>query len=205
MMPMDSKLEILKSRLNKIKDRISSSAFLSNQGIGNEIGFYIFDYPPQFELTVREHLEMLVSGLNRNANGSANDAMYLHIDLFHLVVAYLKKRGLLEEVLELERTSGAKELLSAFDDILAPDTICEFLVQSYDLTKSKVLLLSGIGSCWPFVRAHTILNNLQNYVGKLPVILFYPGQYSGQDLKPFGIPNLKGNYYRAFELINERS
>ena len=198
---MDAKLEILKARLNKIKDKISSPAFLANEGIGNEIGFYIFDYSPLFEITVRDHLEMLVTGLNR----ASSDSNYLHINLFHLVVEYLKKRGLLDEVLELERSSGTAELLTAFDDILSAETLCEFLVQSNDLKSCKVILVSGIGSCWPFVRAHTILNNLQNYVGKTPVILFYPGQYTGQDLKPFCIPNLKGNYYRAFPLIDERS
>ena len=198
---MDAKLEILKARLNKIKEKISSSAFLANEGIGNEIGFYIFDYPPQFEITVREHIEMLVAGLNR----SSNNPNYLHINLFHLVVEYLKKRGLLDQVLELEKNSGTQELLAAFDDILSAETLCEFLVQSSDIKNCKVICVSGVGSCWPFVRAHTILNNLQNFVGKTPVILFYPGQYTGQDLKPFGIPNLKGNYYRAFPLVDERS
>jgi hypothetical protein len=197
---MDTKLEQLKTRLNRIRDKIASPSFLSNEGIGNEIGFYIFDYPPQFEMTVREHIEMLIGGLN----SAHSDKTYLHVDLFALVVEYLKKRGLLEEVIALEKSSGTKELLAAFDDILSADTLCEFLVQSNDLTKAKAILISGVGSCWPFVRAHTILNNLQNYVGKTPVILFYPGQYTGQDLKPFDIPNLKGNYYRAFPLIDER-
>jgi hypothetical protein len=198
---MDTKLELLKTRLNKIGDKISCAVFLSNEGIGNEIGFYIFDYAPQFELTVREHVEMLVAGLNRSLSSS----LYLHINLFHLVIQYLKKRELLDEIIGLEKASGTKEVLAAFDDILSPDTLCEFLVQSNDLKTAKAILISGVGSCWPFVRAHTILNNLQNYVGKIPVILFYPGQYTGQDLKPFGIPNLKGNYYRAFPLIDERS
>jgi hypothetical protein len=198
---MDAKLEILKARLNKIKEKISSSSFLANEGIGNEIGFYIFDYSPQFEITIREHIEMLVASLNR----SSSNPNYLHINLFHLVVEYLKKRGLLDQVLELEKNAGTQELLAAFDDILSSETLCEFLVQSNDLKSCKVILVSGVGSCWPFVRAHTILNNLQNFVGKTPVILFYPGQYTGQDLKPFGIPNLKGNYYRAFQLVDERS
>lgn len=194
---MDTKLELLKSRLNKIREKISSSSFLSNDGIGNEIGFYIFDYSPQYEVTVREHLEILVAGLNSDSS----DSHYLHINLFQLVTDYLKHRGLLDQVLELERSSGAEELLTAFDDILSAEAICQFLVQSFNVQTAKALLVSGIGSCWPFVRAHTILNNLQNYVGRTPVILFYPGQYTGQDLKPFGLPNLKANYYRAFPLI----
>lgn len=198
---MDSKLEILKARLNKIKEKICSPSFLSNEGIGNEVAYYVFDYPPQFELTVREHLEMLISGINR----ASADKQYCNINLFNLTIEYLKQRDLLDQVLELERTSGSQELLAAFDDILSSEALCEFMAKSYDFKKYKAVLVSGIGSCWPFVRAHIILNNLQNYSGKTPVILFYPGQYTGQDLKPFGIQNLKANYYRAFPLIDERS
>ena len=34
-----------KNRLDKILDRLTSEKLLSNSGLGNEIGFYIFDYP----------------------------------------------------------------------------------------------------------------------------------------------------------------
>ena len=44
----------LDERLNKILPRIISDEFLSGSGIGNEIAFYIFDYPPEDELSVRD-------------------------------------------------------------------------------------------------------------------------------------------------------
>ncbi len=34
-------------RLNLIKPRLASTELLNNAGLGNEIGFYIFDYPPE--------------------------------------------------------------------------------------------------------------------------------------------------------------
>ena len=37
----------LNERLNKILLRVISDEFLSGGGIGNEIAFYIFDYPQQ--------------------------------------------------------------------------------------------------------------------------------------------------------------
>ena len=47
----------LKARLEQIEARLQSDSFLNNRELGGEIGFYIFDYPPQFELIVREYLE----------------------------------------------------------------------------------------------------------------------------------------------------
>jgi len=49
----------LSERLNKIMPRIVSDEFLSGSGIGNEIAFYIFDYPPEDELRVRDFLRTL--------------------------------------------------------------------------------------------------------------------------------------------------
>jgi hypothetical protein len=39
-------------------------------------------------------------------------------------------------------------------------------------------------------------------MAKTPLILFYPGEYSGRDLHPFGMIDSK-NYYRAFKLVPE--
>jgi len=50
----------LTERLNKILPKITSYEFLNGSGIGNEIAFYIFDYPPEQELRVREHTLCIV-------------------------------------------------------------------------------------------------------------------------------------------------
>ena len=47
--------ESLSERLNKIMPRVISDGFLSGSGIGNEVAFYIFDYPPEDELKVRDY------------------------------------------------------------------------------------------------------------------------------------------------------
>ncbi len=198
---MNSQLETLKARLNKIKDRVTSPTFLANQGIGNEIGFYIFDYPARHELVVREHVAMLLAALNKDGKATK----YLHLNLLVVVTEYLKSRGLLEEVLALERSSGTAEVLTAFEDLLAADQICNYIAQSTGIKEAACTFVTGIGSSWPFLRAHTVFNNLQNYIGNKPVVLFYPGQYTGQDVKPFDLPSLKANYYRAFSLIDQRS
>ena len=50
-------------RLNKVVDRLVSPELLSNAGLGNEIGFYIFDYPPERELQVRTFLDTSARGI----------------------------------------------------------------------------------------------------------------------------------------------
>lgn len=47
-------------RLNRILPHVTSEAFLSSEGIGNEIACYIFDYPAAEELRVRQHLSWMM-------------------------------------------------------------------------------------------------------------------------------------------------
>ena len=72
----------LGERLNKILPRIISDEFLSGSGIGNEIAFYIFDYPPEDELRVRDFLRTLLHHLPMQRHGMR----VKHIDLFALTL-----------------------------------------------------------------------------------------------------------------------
>ena len=47
----------INTRLDEILPKISDPSFRKNKGLGNEIGFYIFDYSPEFELLVRESIQ----------------------------------------------------------------------------------------------------------------------------------------------------
>ena len=59
----------LSDRLNQILPRITSDDFLSGSGLGNEIAFYIFDYPPEDELVVRDFLKTLMEHLPKEKPG----------------------------------------------------------------------------------------------------------------------------------------
>ena len=46
----------LDERLNMIEKKISEESFRTNSGLGNEVGYYVFDYDPRQELFVRNHV-----------------------------------------------------------------------------------------------------------------------------------------------------
>jgi hypothetical protein len=64
-----------------------------------------------------------------------------------------------------------------------------------------VLFLLGIGEVYPYIRSHTVLNNLQSVLKSHPLVLFFPGEYShsleeGASLDLFGRIH-DDKYYRA--------
>ena len=99
----------LNERLNKILPRVISDEFLSGSGIGNEIAFYIFDYPPEHELRVRDYLRTLLDHIPKQKHG----LRVKHIDLFDFVMDYLKSRNLLEKVIQMERGKGDEAVKKA--------------------------------------------------------------------------------------------
>lgn len=89
----------LEERLNQIEDKISEKSFRENKGLGNEVGYYIFDYHPKAELEVRNHIAYLKERIN---NGN-KDFKIIEIDLYHLMIQILEEEGYLEAFFDLEK------------------------------------------------------------------------------------------------------
>ena len=96
----------LDDRLNQIEDKISEKSFRENKGLGNEVGYYIFDYDPREELYVRNHIAYLKDRIN---NGN-KDFRIVEFDLFHLMVEILQEEGYLEAFFDLEKENGFFEM-----------------------------------------------------------------------------------------------
>lgn len=188
--------ERLTERLNRILPKLTSDEFLSGSGLGNEIGFYIFDYPPEDELSVREHIRFLLEHLPK----AKPDLRVKHVNLFDMVIDHLKSRNLLDRAIEKQRTEGDEALLSALSAPLHESRSAQIFAEVAQPSQHDLVLISGVGSVWPLLRSHSLLNNLQPVMGDTPLVMFYPGKYDQLSLKLFGIIESR-NYYRAFKLV----
>lgn len=186
----------LHDRLNQIPEKILSEEFLQSQGLGNEIGFWIFDYDPTAELEVREYISFLESMLTKKHS----HLKVGHINLLQALVDYLGERGFIDKVVAMQKNKGDEALLKALSGPLHMDKFAPYLVDSSQSEEKDIIFISGVGSVWPLLRAHNLLNSLHSLLGHKPVVLFYPGEYDGQTMSLFGkIPS--NNYYRAFKLV----
>lgn len=188
--------DALGARLVQVLPTLLSDDFLSGRGLGNEIGFFIFDYYADEELRVREFLRDLVAQMSCQKPS----LKFCHINLFDFVVDYLRERNLLEKVIAMQKTKGDVALKKALSGPLHESKLVPVFASKVSPAENDLVLLSGIGSAFPLLRSHTLLNNLQPIMGKTPLVIFYPGKYDQQSLQLFG--KIKSaNYYRAFRLI----
>jgi hypothetical protein len=190
----------LDERLNRIEQVITEQSFRENKGLGNEVGYYVFDYDPREEINVRNYIEYL----KERINGGNKEFKIVEFDLFHLMIEVLEEEGYLEAFFDLERENGFFDMAENLVETLGLDETNELnliisKILQNDLTDT-VIFLTGVGKCHPIIASHNILNNLHQVLDTVPVVLFYPGEYSGQDLKLFGTMD-SHNYYRAFRLV----
>ena len=186
----------LNNRLDQILPKVISKDFLAGKGLGNEIGFWIFDYLPQDELAIRKHIDHLMVQIHMQSPG----LRVANVNLLGLLVDYLKDRKLLDKAIDMQITRGNEALLKALEAPLHGKNLAGFIARRYPLQNLDLMLMSGVGSAFPLVRSHSLLNNLHPVMGETPLVLFYPGVYDGQSLSLFGKIK-QDNYYRAFKLV----
>ena len=191
-------MKILEERLDLLKAEIAKPDFMHNVGLGNEVGYYVFDYDPADEMKVRTWVSE-ISKENTRLKFGYDLIVY---DLYELMLKLLEEEGTLDDLKDLEEEEGTDYVFAAISDILKFDEKDSLIIQYIieHTPDESVVFLTGVGKCYPILRSHKILNNLHQVMDHCPVIMFFPGRYTGTSLTIFGEAK-DDNYYRALPLI----
>jgi len=179
---------------------ISSDKFLKMQGLNNDIPFFICPFDQaRVEKMNREVILPLINQLAHKG------VRVLRVDLYDLSIEILKKRGIWEQTLKAEADISKSELKDLLQGVLDPEHhLIPAISEKMQKDDFDVMFLTGVGEVFPYIRSHTVLNNLQSTAKDKPTIMFFPGEYSqsteeGSSLNLFG-KLLDDNYYRAFDI-----
>lgn len=186
---------------NHLEEVIASRRFLCNEVVGCEVPIYIcpYDSADFFELTNR--LEGLVRRL------AEKGVSVMLINLYDLAVDILRERDIWEALLEQETSVGKDQLLELLQGVLNPEShLVPAIASRLEGSDCNMLFLTGVGQLFPYVRSHSLLNNLPSVIKDLPVVLFFPGKFtysleSGTTLELFSILR-DDQYYRGFNICS---
>lgn len=190
-----------KERAEHLFNVVTSERFLTKQGLGNEVPFFICPYPAEEGLSMVEDRIDLITRITHAG------VAVLDISLFDLSLNILEERGILEQVLEIERETDKGELRELLQSVLDPQAnLIPKIGEAIEATPHDVIFLSGVGEVYPYIRSHNVLNNLQSTAKDKPTVMFFPGSYThalatGASLDLFGCLH-DDKYYRAFNILN---
>lgn len=185
-------------RLNQVLPRLTSPDVLSNQGAGGEIGFWIFDYPPEQEMAMRAWLtDVIEPGLRKQVPA----IRFQTVDLFQLVVDLLEERKLFDKACEMQANKGDAAVLASLRSVLKEDRLAARMTEQLNVPDLDLLIVKGVGAVYPLLRTHTLLSAMHPHMRHTPLLMLYPGTYNGQSLSLFNTLS-DDNYYRAFRLVS---
>ena len=189
--------QTFEERLNQILPRITSEDFLQNRGLGNEIGFWIFEYPPEQEMAVRSFLSEVVEPALRRRQPPLR---YVCVNLLELVVDVLEHRKLFDKVIKMQAEKGDDAVFASLQGVLNQEKLAQRIVGLHNPDELDMMIFTGVGAAYPLVRSHTLLNALHPLMKNTPLLMFFPGRYDGYSLRLFNKLS-EDHYYRAFRLV----
>ena len=120
-------------------------------------------------------------------------------NLYEIFLAILDDKHISAAIPRQEEKLGSKRLLEQLQKIATGDKFID-KIDYAPHQLGDVLLLTGVGAVFPFMRVRNLLEKLQPRIGDIPIVVLYPGAYTGYDIKLFDL--LPANpYYRAFNML----
>ena len=184
---------------------LKSERFLKMQGLGNEVAHFIYDYDPTWALDVAQAKKRIKTKLE-----TEEGIKVFEINLYDLCVELLKERNVWDRVLAAEALMDKPDFLKMLQNMLDPQMhLAPAIKARINSETFQILFLTGVGEVFPFVRSHTVLNNLQTVVSDRPMLMFFPGKYDvsatqGSALVLFG--QLKDDsFYRAKRILDQEA
>jgi len=180
---------------------LSSERFLKMQGLGKEVPFFICP----FDTKETNEMGMLGNQLVKQLENKG--IRILKINLYDLTIELLKKRGNFQRILDAETSLTKSELKELLQGVLDPEKhLIPAIAEKMDAEEFDIMFITGVGEVFPYIRSHTVLNNLQSKVKDKPVVLFFPGLYThtledGASLDLFARFH-DDKYYRAFNIYH---
>ncbi len=179
-------------RLDSLRELIQSREFLEGKGLSNEVNIRIFCYDPKDEMAVRRFTEKLLTDQNLPCR-------LLEYNLYKVFLSICDDKRITDRIPPQEEKKGKQFILDQIKRI-ANNTAFINKMRYDPHEPGDVVLITGVGEAFPFIRVHSLLDAMQPYFSDVPILVMYPGTFDGRYVKLFDIldPN---PYYRAFNIV----
>lgn len=184
---------------------LRSERFLRMEGLSKEVPFFIYHFPPAWALEVEGLRDRVNTKLRTDGGLSVMD-----VNLYDLAIQLLQERGVWERVLALEPEMDKADFRETLQGMLDPhDHLAPAIRARLDAEPSDIVFLTGLGEVFPFVRTHTVLENLQSVVTGRPMLAWFPGTYEftqthGHQLRALNL-TASDSYYRAKDILEQEA
>ena len=182
----------INERLDQLRTLIQEPDFLEGKGLSNEVNIRIFCYDAVEEMAVQHFIDRIKIDQSLGCR-------VIECNLYKIFLSVCDDLDITDAIPDMEEADGGDYLLEQLHSAIGEDEYIE-KIQYSPHNKGDVLMLTGVGDAFPFMRVHTLLEALQPYFSDIPILVMYPGKFDGHQLKLFDRLQ-PSDYYRAFNII----
>ena len=178
----------IKERLDELGARLGAEDFRAGEGLMNEANIRIFAYDPADEMAVRYFVKLV--------NEDAGE--YKRVKTFNLFDVFLDicdEYASVTDIIEEEKYSGSESVLEAIQGFADNKAFVQKMLEQ-GMNDAEVIILYGVGEVYPIARLHLILSAIQPVRLQKPVVVLYPGEFTGEQVRLFN-KLTPSSYYRA--------
>lgn len=182
----------INERLDALRLEIQKDEFLEGKGLSNEVNIRIFCYDAKDEMVVRHFVEQIIVDQTMNCH-------LVEKNLYKVFLSICEDKRIVDKAAVMEEKKGKEHLFQKLQEF-ANNKAFVSKMQYEPHEKGDVLLVTGVGEVFPFMRIHSLLEALQPAFSDIPILVMYPGNYDGRYVRLFD--KLEPNpYYRAFNIV----
>lgn len=163
-------------------DKLSGKRFLESAGGSSNSSMFVAPYPP----SQQEEAARMVAALKGDLAIRGVEAVV--VDLFDLFCSIHDEQGLWEPYCDIEATTPPARFIMALKD--AADLETQILPRLAERAKDpaiRLLIVTGMGACYPVIHTHQLVELLMERGMRVPVLIMFPGR---QTVRPDGSTSL---------------
>ena len=133
----------LAARLDEMEAEIKKPKFRKNSGRANEVNYWVFDYPPEKEMEVRERINYLK---NKNQKGG-DDFELVVFDLYNIIIDFLEDKNFMEKCFDFEKKKGFERITKAVSNSMKFNDDDSIIVKHIkdNTPDNAIVFFKGIG------------------------------------------------------------
>ncbi len=178
----------IKERLDELGARLGAEDFRAGEGLMNEANIRIFAYDPADEMAVRYFVKLV----NEDAGKYKGVKTF---NLFNVFMDICDEYASVTDIIEEEKYSGSESVLEAIQGFADNKAFVQKMLEQ-GMNDAEVIILYGVGEVYPIARLHLILSAIQPVRLQKPVVVLYPGEFTGEQVRLFN-KLTPSSYYRA--------
>ena len=168
----------IKERLDILRGNIQEEDFLLGKGLSNEVNIRMFCYDAKDEMIVQHFVEQLKTDQSLNCR-------LIEVNLYETFLSICDDKRITNSIPAMEEKKGKEFILKQMNSVAKVGAFIDKIQYEPHMVGEDILLITGVGDVFPFLRVHTLLDALQPYFSDIPILVMYPGKFDGSYMKLF--------------------